>query len=333
MRQLTPETFVDPAFPQQVVIEATAACNQQCIFCGRTYMERPKTHMKREVYDRIVEEIAAVSPYTEVWPTFMGEALLLGQTICDMVRHAKRAGCRRVTLNTNGTLLSRKMSEGLIDSGLDRFIVSCDAHTAETHAKVRPARNPRTGGLNEIYENVLEFLKVCEERGSGPIVEMQFSTFDENQHEAAAFREYWLGRGVVVKVRPKVFWSGEVAGADDAARRYEGRTPCLWSIDTAAVHWNGNVVACAIDCDGKYVAGNVTRQSLQEIWKGPLSWIRELHVNRRFKELPEVCRRCPDWKAKRAEAFFPDTPSRERYETYVRSGRTFYEDHGVAGPA
>ena len=27
---------------------------------------------------------------------------------------------------------------------------------------------------------------------------------------------------------------------------------------------------CAIDCEGKYVAGNLSQQSLKEIWNGPL---------------------------------------------------------------
>jgi len=70
-----------------------------------------------------------------------------------------------------------------------------------------------------------------------------------------------------------VFWSGNVeVGASRAQQK--DRVPCLWSLDTAAIQWNGNVVMCAIDCDGKYVAGNIQMQALKEIWNGPLRWMR-----------------------------------------------------------
>ena len=88
---------------------------------------------------------------------------------------------------------------------------------------------------------------------------------------------------------------------------------------------------CAIDCEGKYVAGNVSQQPLKQIWNGPLRWVRHLHAQRRFRELPEICRQCPDWQVKRAEAFFPDEKVRAAYESYVRRGRTFHEARELVG--
>ena len=40
--RLQPIAYIHTPFPQQLVVEATAACNQNCIFCGRTYMTRAK---------------------------------------------------------------------------------------------------------------------------------------------------------------------------------------------------------------------------------------------------------------------------------------------------
>jgi MoaA/NifB/PqqE/SkfB family radical SAM enzyme len=89
--------FVHTAFPQQLVIELTSACNQGCIFCGRTYMERPKGHMPRPIFDRVVEEVSAVSPYTEIWPAFMGESMLLGNELFERLAYARKVGCRKIT--------------------------------------------------------------------------------------------------------------------------------------------------------------------------------------------------------------------------------------------
>lgn len=304
-------------FPQQLVIETTAACDLACTFCGRTYMDRPKTNLREELFRKVVEEVGRVSPWTEVWPTFMGEALLLGPRIFEWVRHARSAGCRKITLNSNGNRLDDAAIDGVLTCGLDRFILSCDAHTPETYAKVRPR-----GRHDRLYGGAERLVAEHRRRGlERPILEMQFSVFDENEHEVEDFKRHWLARGVVVKTRPKLFWTGAVAGGDARVTLGAKRTPCLWSMETCAVQANGNVVACAVDCEGKYVAGNVETQSLAEIWNGPLRWVRELHARRRFRDLPEVCRRCTDWDVKRADAFFPDEGSRAAYVAYVRQGR------------
>lgn len=317
-------------FPQQLVVEATAACNQACIFCGRTYMDRPKKTMTSEMFYKIADEVARESPYTELWPTFMGEAMLLGDKIFDWIRYAKDAGCKKVTLNTNGTRLNEENIARILDCGMDRLIVSCDAHTPEVHSIVRPGIHPKaTGGLTQIYEGIHLLLDTMErEKAECPIVELQYSIFDENEHEVEAFKEYWLDYGAIVKVRPKLYWSGTVEGGNHRIT-YEGRVPCLWSLETMGVHWNGNVVMCVVDCDGKYVAGNVEMQSLKEIWNGPLKWMRELQMQHRFSELPEICRTCPDWRVKKAHTYYPEGEERKKkqYEDYIRSGRHFMERH------
>lgn len=318
--------FVHTAWPQQLVVELTSACNQGCVFCGRTYMERPKSHMPRKIFDKIVQEIGAESPYTELWPAFMGESMLLGDELFDRLRYARESGCRKITLNTNGTLLNEKTISRVLEGNWDRLIVSCDANTHETHALVRPGR--KTQGLTGIYAAMLDLIGRMRERGlTRPIIEMQFSIFAENEHEVEDFTAFWLSQGVVVKTRPKVYWSGIVEGGEPRITTGKDRNPCLWAMDTACIHAGGNVVMCALDSEGKYVAGNVEFQSLREIWNGPLKWIRELHMRRRFQELPEICRKCPDWQVKRANAHFPNQAVRDDYESYIRTGRVFMQKH------
>lgn len=315
--------YIHTPFPQQVVVEVTAACDQRCIFCGRTYIERPKKTMRPELFYKVAEEIGRESPHAELWPTFMGEAMLLRNRLFDLIRYARHVGCKKITLNSNGNHLNDKTIAQLLECGLDRFIISCDGHTKKTYEQIRVG-----GRFERLYDGANLLIDTMRREGrTKPLIEMQFSVFRENEHEVNAFKRYWLDRGVVVKVRPKVYWSGAVQGGHHQAKVDESRVPCLWAIDTCAIHWNGNVVMCAIDCDGKYVAGNLEFQTVKEIWNGPLRWIRELHLRRRFRELPEVCRKCPDWAVKKAQAFFPSRVVQENYEGYIRQGRVFMQDH------
>src|SRR5260370_21955631 len=65
--------------------------------------------MKRELWNKIVEEFGANSPDTEIWPTFYGEALIMGykSELWNRLDYAAEVGCRNLVLNSNGTLLDR----------------------------------------------------------------------------------------------------------------------------------------------------------------------------------------------------------------------------------
>lgn len=65
--------------------------------------------MKRGLWNKIVEEFGANSPDTEIWPTFYGEALIMGykSELWDRLDYAAKVGCRNLVLNSNGTLLDR----------------------------------------------------------------------------------------------------------------------------------------------------------------------------------------------------------------------------------
>ena len=74
-----------------------------------------------------------------------------------------------------------------------------------------------------------------------------------------------------------------------------------WANNTMAIHQNGDVVACAVDYEGRFKAGNVGQQSLKEIWQTLDGRLRRLHREHRWAELPELRRGCADWQAVGAE--------------------------------
>ena len=95
-------------FPPQIVIETTSVCNMRCAHCNHKIMQRPKFHMSDALYKKIIDNIAEVSPHTEVWPTFYGEAFTLGEKLFARLRYARDKGLSKLVLNSNGKLLGRK---------------------------------------------------------------------------------------------------------------------------------------------------------------------------------------------------------------------------------
>jgi len=254
-------------------------------------MTREKGRMDMMLYRKIVDEIARVRPTCHLWMTFYGEALLLQYRLFNMIAYAKRQGLTSVILNSNAIMLNEEMIIGLIESGLDDFIVSIDAFSPEVYKEIRCSDH-----YNAVVENVNNMLRIKSKmRVQKPQIIAQFSIMKENEHQLDAFKAYWLGRGASVKTRPKLSWTGAVeVDRGHPPKRY----PCPWLFATCGITWNGKVVQCVVDYDAKYVAGNVNETSLQSIWQGKLKEIRDAQLEGRFDTSP-VCANCSDWQSEK----------------------------------
>lgn len=284
-------------FPEQIIIETTAFCTQKCSHCAHKTLKREKGNMDMDLYKKIIDEIAVEKPDAEVWMTYYGEALILKYKLFYMFRYAKEKGLKRITLNTNAMLLDKEMSEMLIESGVNRFIVSMDGFSKETYEKIR------VGGVYEdVMGNVLQFIDILKSRPEANIqFEMQFSILEENKHELEAFEKFWTGKGANVKARPKASWAGRIE-AKNLDPNLE-RVPCKWGLTHCAILWDGRMTACGVDSEGEFIAGNVKDSSIKEIWNGPHKSFREIHLDKRWEDLPEICKNCLDWQTTERKYF------------------------------
>lgn len=281
-------------FPPQVIIESTSVCNQKCIHCNHRIMERTKKHMDTDLFKKIVDEIVAIEPNTEVWPTFYGEATTLREALYKLLRYGRDKGLINMVLNSNGVLLERHdWIDQVLTSGLKRFILSLDGFSSEVFNKVRVG-----GNRDRIYASVEKLLQRKEELGlEFPVIQCQFSILDENKHEVEVFKEYWEPKGAEVKTRPMLSWtnSGDVV-ANNLDYDTKFRVACPWAMNTMAIHQNGNVVTCAVDYEGKCVIGNVKDNSLKELWDVHQNIVRKPHLENRWSDIPDICKSCPDWQ-------------------------------------
>jgi radical SAM protein with 4Fe4S-binding SPASM domain len=85
------------------------------------------------------------------------------------------------------------------------------------------------------------------------------------------------------------------------------RVACPWLMRTAMIHWDGSVVQCGSDHEGKYSVGNISESSLYELWNGPLKERREKHLNNNYEFEP--CTSCSDWACGISEWYLPDESS------------------------
>jgi radical SAM protein with 4Fe4S-binding SPASM domain len=288
-------------FPKVVLIDTISHCNLKCSMCVHKDMKRKRGIMPWDLFTKIIDEIADSDKSLRVWMVFFGEALLLKNrrpSIFDMIVYAKGKGLLDVVLNSNANLLDERTSKELISSGLDAIYIGIDAFGPETYAKIRVG-----GNYEKVVQNTLRLIGLKKlMKSKKPEVFIQFVVMEINEKEKEGFVKFWNQQGAIVKIRPKVSWAGLI-DAPNLVVDNEERWPCYWAMQTMSITDTGKVVTCAVDLDAQYVAGDVAKQSLKEVWNGKLKELRQHHVLGQFHALPENCRECKDWQAARADYY------------------------------
>lgn len=285
------------AFPRKLALELCAECNFACSMCHHPTMRRPKGVMPFELWRRCADETAATAPSTEVWFSFCGEPLLEPDRLMQYVRYGKTRGLRSINVNSNGQLLTRELAAPLLATGVDVIVFGLDAFSAEVYERVRV-----NGDRDVVYNNVIHLLEERERLGLSTEIQVQFIEMDENSHELAEFTSFWHERKATVKVRNKLSWGGKF---DTPVRiALEDRIACPWALTMMHVFWDGRVPRCPGDTEGEDTDLNAWNGSLASLW-AELGRYRDLHLERRFGELPERCHTCKDWMTGAAERVRP----------------------------
>lgn len=290
-------TLKPSSFPKKLAMELCADCNFSCTMCHHPEMRRPKDVLAFELWQRCADETATVSADTEVWFSFCGEPFLQPKLLIDYLHYGKSVGLRSLNVNTNGQLLTPDLAGPLLETGVDLVVFGLDAYTAPVYERIRVNRN-----RDIVCDNVSSLLRARERLGSKTEVQVKFIEMDENEHEGMDVTAHWHNEGAPVKVRNKLSWGGKFD--TPVFIPDEERIACPWAMTMMHVFWDGRVPRCPGDTEGEDTDGNAWHAPLAELW-GDLGVYRDIHLARRFSELPARCHTCSDWMTGAAERIRP----------------------------
>lgn len=284
-------------FPRKFAVELCAECNLACAMCHHPQMKRAKGVMTFDLWRKCADEIAALSPETECWFSFCGEPLLEPELLVECLRYGRSIGLQSLNVNTNGMLLAEHLDDSILDSGAHLVVFGIDGFEKGTFEKYRV-----NADRDVVYANAERLLAKRDARKSPLAVQVQFIVMPENEGEVERYKQHWLARNAVVKVRRQLSWGGKfdtgLGGASD------DRIPCPWAITMMHVFWDGRVPRCPGDTEGEDFSGNVAHESVRELW-AKLGQYRALHLARDWDGLPERCQNCTDWLTGAAERLRP----------------------------
>lgn len=264
--------------PFSLSIEPTTACNLGCPECpsGLKQFTRPTGKLDLDLHQTMLNQTSKSVFYINYY--FQGEPFLHPQFL-DLIRQAKKHKIYTAT-STNAHFIDQNKAEEIIDSGLDRLIISIDGLTQETYENYRVH-----GNLAKVIEATKLLIAAKKEKKSvTPHLIFQFLAVKPNEHEIPAV--FTLGNELGIdEVRIKTAqvydykngnplmpenekYSRYARQSDGTYKlKYATGNHCwrMWS--GSVLTWDGKVVPCCFDKDAQHVLGSIDTTDFQQIWK------------------------------------------------------------------
>jgi len=276
------------------------ACNFKCNYCTFSSDKEERgfisdiVRMDLSLHNGIIDDCKKFNNKIKVIRYVgMGEPLL-HKKIVEMVKYASDSGvAERVEILTNGSLLDYKMSDALLEAGIDRLIVSLQGVSSDKYKEICD--------VNIDFSQFVRNIKYFYDQKKNAqihlkIIDIALSDSDEESSFFDIFGNICDSIGIEVAgpIFPNVDYDVVLDQGYDKATQF-GREKkdvliCPQPFFTMQINPDGNVVPCYSVTYPK-ILGNCNVDSLVEIWNG-----KKLN-NFRLKMLDgisDVCAVCKD---------------------------------------
>ncbi|MCR9140716.1 MAG: radical SAM protein [bacterium] len=280
-------------FPMFLHIETSYKCNFRCPMCvqGIPALRDKFGYEEAMTTEKITGILKEAQKYNCPSISFQGDnEPFLIREIVDWFKLAADHGFLDIMVNTNGSIMTERLAEQIIKSGLTRIRFSLDAITEETYSKIR------LGGVFEkTMRNIDLFLRKREELGSElPKVGVNFVRMKQNEHEVDDFVKYWNDRVEYVVIQDFMTPDTEGDYEDLSGHREEKEDTfkCNQPWQRLYIRGNGEVTPCCAMFSSYLKMGDIGETSLKDIWDSSAAKeLRKLHAEGRYHENP-VCLKC-----------------------------------------
>jgi hypothetical protein len=248
--------------PREVSIETLALCNAACEFCPYETLERRGVRMGDELIDRLIMEMSAFKHPFFVSPFKVNEPLLDSRFL-DITRTiVTRAPQAYVRVFTNGTTLTKSATRALAQiPRIYHLWCSLNSCDEEEHQTLMRFRNPM---LPLIARNLDDLHSMKQLRAfSHPVVLSRVRTYDDRDADFVnACEERWpLFQACLIK---RDSWLGEIP----APQVTVPDAPCSRWFELSIMA-TGKVALCCMDSTGEFAIGDVTGETMLEVYNRP----------------------------------------------------------------
>jgi len=157
------------------------------------------------------------------------------------------------------------MARGLLDSGLDKLKISVQSLNPKTY------RNIMGLDLSKTLSNIDRLLMLKQQGGYKlPRLEIVMVDSVQTHNEIPAIRRYWQQRDIKLYIEPVENRADQqnIRQSAVSARKLEAFSWCRRLMEQIYILYDGRMLQCCADWEQRSVMGDLTRQSLADIWQG-----------------------------------------------------------------
>ncbi|HEX6903196.1 MAG TPA: radical SAM/SPASM domain-containing protein [Thermoanaerobaculia bacterium] len=249
-----------------VSLEAHTVCNQSCYFCPVSIAPREDYFMPTELYERIVGELGAYRDTIEAVFMINYNEPTVDRRFVDQVRAIREAGLPPAVL-TNGSGLTPKRVDDLVALGGLRFLsINLSTLDRERYTKER-------GG--DHLGLVLRNLEYAQDKPLAEQMDMVVlgTGNDDHKRDFEEISRRFAGSRFEVKYFEVMDRAGYLQIGHKPAIPNQRLCGCenVGSRPLQHLHITpqAKCVLCCEDYDSKYVVGDLSRESVQEVLAGP----------------------------------------------------------------
>lgn len=275
--------------PLQIDLFAVDVCNLKCPMCPRQEFVPGKGFMDFGVVKKIIDD-ATEHGLCAFNFGGLGEPTLYPR-LFETIRYAKQKGVIDVNMHTNGTRLCPEFNRELLESGLDRIVISLDSADKQKYESIRIGAK-----FEEVYAGVEDLIKQRNDQSKSRLhIKVNFIDMDEDKScvERNKFISYWSNKADRIGIlrymdckggEERLYYKDNYIQEPSFCCAELWRRLSIWSDGTATI--------CYRDIKRNFIVGDIKCQTITDIWTGnQMQKIRDSHRNGRFME-SSICRNC-----------------------------------------
>lgn len=275
---------------QYVSLEAHTICNQACYFCPVSVAPRADYFMPTELYERIVDQLAAYRSTLQAVFMINYNEPTVDRRFVEQVRTIKRAGLPPAVL-TNGSGLTPSRVDALMEMGGLRFL-SINISTLD---RERYARDRGVDQSDIVLKNI-DYVKSRQVAQQMDMVVLGKGD-EEHKRDFEQIRDRFDGSLFTVKYFEVMDRAGYLPVGLRPVTPHRNLRGCenVGSRPLQHLHItpHGTCVLCCEDYAEEYVVGDLTAQTVAEVLTGPaLARMRRQAYGLESASDNFMCRKC-----------------------------------------
>ncbi len=272
--------------PHGFALNLCGHCTFRCSYCPQSTVNVPKEFIDMDIIKRLLNDAKDVPTYFQFGTR--GENILHPDFFNIIAGIKENNRLHYITLNTNGLILSEDLALKVLRSGVDQLIFSLQTINPDLYTKLTNYQD-----FSKILNNVIQAIKLRDRNNIDVMIGVQFLNTAENKPYYDEFERFWNDYNVFTYSQTLHNWGDKFDFIEKVSIE---RYPCLYLWLYPNISHKGNVCSCFADFFDENKFGNLSQQSLSDIWTG--SELRkdmiDKHLHSRWNEL-KLCKSCNGW--------------------------------------